>query len=216
METHPFKTFTGLVVPLDMRDVDTDQILPKQFLKLIERKGFGNYLFFNWRFDERGEPRADFVLNKPQYKKASILVTRSNFGCGSSREHAVWALLDYGIKVVIGESFADIFYTNAYKNGLLLITLKPEEVDSIIKKASESTLYLTVNLEAQTVSEQSGVEYKFEIPRFIKERLLQGLDDIALTLKHEAKIAEYEERIKTIRPWIIPSKPAPKKISQSS
>jgi 3-isopropylmalate/(R)-2-methylmalate dehydratase small subunit len=211
---HPFKTFTGLVVPLDRDNVDTDQIVPKQFLKLIERKGFGNYLFFNWRFDERGEPRQDFILNQPKYKKASILVSRANFGCGSSREHAVWALLDYGIKAVIAESFADIFYNNAYKNGLLLITLKPEEVDEIIKKATESTLYLTINLEEQKVWEQNGVEYRFEIQKFIKERLLEGLDDIAITLKHESKIIEYETRMKAMRPWAIPTKPA-KKAAQS-
>jgi len=207
---HPFKTFTGLVVPLDRDNVDTDQIIPKQFLKLIERKGFGNYLFFNWRFDERGEPRPDFVLNQPKYKRASILVSRANFGCGSSREHAVWALLDYGIKVVVAESFADIFYNNAYKNGLLLITLKPEEVDEIIRKATESTLYLTINLEEQKVSEPNGVEYRFEIPKFIKERLLQGLDDIGITLKHESKILEYESRMKVMRPWVIPAKPSKK------
>ncbi len=211
---HPFKTFTGLVVPLDRDNVDTDQIIPKQFLKLIERKGFGNYLFFNWRFDEKGEPRPDFILNQPKYKKASILVSRANFGCGSSREHAVWALLDYGIKVVIAESFADIFYNNAYKNGLLLITLKPEEVDEIIRKATEGTLYLTVNLEEQKVSEPNGVEYRFEIPKFIKERLLEGLDDIAITLRHESKIAEYEAKMKIMRPWAIPAKPT-KKAAQS-
>ena len=209
---HPFKTFTGLVVPLDRDNVDTDQIVPKQFLKLIERKGFGNYLFFNWRFDERGEPRQDFILNQPKYKKASILVSRANFGCGSSREHAVWALLDYGIKAVIAESFADIFYNNAYKNGLLLITLKPHEVDEIIKKATESTLYLTINLEEQKVWEQNGVEYRFEIQKFIKERLLEGLDDIAITLKHESKIMEYETRMKAMRPWAIPTKPAKKAV----
>jgi len=212
---HPFKTFTGLVVPLDRNNVDTDQILPKQFLKLIERKGFGKYLFFNWRFDEKGEPRQDFVLNEPKYKKASILVSRANFGCGSSREHAVWALVDYGIKAVIAESFADIFYNNAYRNGLLLITLKPEEVDAIMNKAKEGTLYLTINLEEQKISEQSGVEYRFEIPRFIKERLLKGLDDIAITLKYESKISEYESRMKISRPWAIPAKP-PKKAAQSS
>jgi len=207
---HPFKTFTGLVVPLDRDNVDTDQIIPKQFLKLIERKGFGNYLFFNWRFDERGEPRPDFILNQPKYKKASILVSRANFGCGSSREHAVWALLDYGIKVVIAESFADIFYNNAYKNGLLLITLKPQIVDGIIRKATEGTLYLTVNLEEQKVSEPDGVEYRFEIPKFVKERLLEGLDDIALTLRHESRIAEYEAKMKSMRPWAIPAKPTKK------
>jgi len=212
---HPFKTFTGLVVPLDRNNVDTDQILPKQFLKLIERKGFGKYLFFNWRFDEKGEPRQDFVLNEPKYKKASILVSRANFGCGSSREHAVWALVDYGIKAVIAESFADIFYNNAYRNGLLLITLKPEEVDAIMNKAKEGTLYLTINLEEQKISEQSGVEYRFEIPRFVKERLLEGLDDIAITLKYESKISEYESRMKISRPWAIPAKP-PKKAAQSS
>ena len=211
---HPFKTFTGLVVPLDRDNVDTDQIIPKQFLKLIERKGFGNYLFFNWRFDEKGEPRPDFILNQSKYKKASILVSRANFGCGSSREHAVWALLDYGIKVVIAESFADIFYNNAYKNGLLLITLKPEEVGEIIRKATEGTLYLTVNLEEQKVSEQNGVEYRFEIPKFIKERLLQGLDDIAITLKYESKILEYESKMKVMRPWVVPAKPS-KKATQS-
>ena len=212
---HPFKTFTGLVVPLDRNNVDTDQIVPKQFLKLIERKGFGNYLFFNWRFDEKGEPRQDFILNEPKYKKASILVSRANFGCGSSREHAVWALVDYGIRAVIAESFADIFYNNAYKNGLLLITLRPEEVDAITNKAKEGTLYLTINLEEQKISEQSGVEYRFEIPRFVKERLLEGLDDIGITLKYESKISEYESRMKISRPWAIPARP-PKKAAQSS
>jgi len=212
---HPFKTFSGLVVPLDRDNVDTDQIVPKQFLKLIERKGFGNYLFFNWRFDEKGEPRPDFILNEPKYKKASILVSRANFGCGSSREHAVWALVDYGIKAVIAESFADIFYSNAYKNGLLLVTLKPEEVGEIMSKAKEGSLYLTVNLEEQKVSEQSGVEYRFEIPRFIKERLLEGLDDIGITLKCESRILEYESRMKTNRLWAIPARP-PKKAAQSS
>jgi 3-isopropylmalate/(R)-2-methylmalate dehydratase small subunit len=212
---HPFKTFSGLVVPLDRDNVDTDQIVPKQFLKLIERKGFGNYLFFNWRFDEKGEPRPDFILNEPKYKKASILVSRANFGCGSSREHAVWALVDYGIKAVIAESFADIFYSNAYKNGLLLVTLKPEEVGEIMNKAKEGSLYLTVNLEEQKVSEQSGVEYRFEIPRFIKERLLEGLDDIGITLKCESRILEYESRMKTNRLWAIPARP-PKKAAQSS
>jgi 3-isopropylmalate/(R)-2-methylmalate dehydratase small subunit len=212
---HPFKTFSGLVVPLDRDNVDTDQIVPKQFLKLIERKGFGNYLFFNWRFDEKGEPRPDFILNEPKYKKASILVSRANFGCGSSREHAVWALVDYGIKAVIAESFADIFYSNAYKNGLLLVTLKPEEVGEIMSKAKEGSLYLTVNLEEQKVSEQSGVEYRFEIPRFIKERLLEGLDDIGITLKCESRILEYESRMKTNRLWVIPARP-PKKAAQSS
>jgi len=212
---HPFKTFSGLVVPLDRDNVDTDQIVPKQFLKLIERKGFGNYLFFNWRFDEKGEPRPDFILNEPKYKKASILVSRANFGCGSSREHAVWALVDYGIKAVIAESFADIFYSNAYKNGLLLVTLKPEEVGEIMSKAKEGSLYLTVNLEEQKVSEQSGVEYRFEIPRFIKERLLEGLDDIGITLKCESRILEYESRMKTNRLWAIPTRP-PKKAAQSS
>jgi 3-isopropylmalate/(R)-2-methylmalate dehydratase small subunit len=211
---HPFKTFTGLVVPLDIDNVDTDQILPKQFLKLIERKGFGNYLFFNWRFDERGDPKPDFILNQPKYKKASILVSRANFGCGSSREHAVWALLDYGIKAVIAESFADIFYNNAYKNGLLLITLQPQEVEEIIRKATESTLYLTINLEEQKVSEPDGVEYRFEIPKFIKERLLEGLDDIAITLKHESRILEYEAKMRSMRPWATPVKPA-KKAAQS-
>ncbi len=212
---HPFKTFTGLVVPLDRRDVDTDQIIPKQFLKLIERRGFGNYLFFNWRFDERGEPKGDFILNQPQYKKASILVARSNFGCGSSREHAVWALLDYGIKAVIAESFADIFYNNAYKNGLLLITLKPEEVDAIMRRATEGALYLTVDLEAQKVSGHAGLEYRFEIAKFIKDRLLEGLDDIGLTLRLESKIAEYEANMRAARPWVIPVKHSPKKAAQS-
>ncbi len=207
-----FKTFTGLVVPLDRNDVDTDQILPKQFLKLVERRGFGNYLFFNWRFDEKGEPRRDFVLNLPQYKKASILVSRRNFGCGSSREHAVWALTDYGIKTVIAESFADIFYNNAYKNWLLLITLKPEEVDFLVKEAAQKPLHLTINLEAQKVVDQDGREYLFDIPSFIKRRLLEGIDDIATTLRHEPRIVEYEES-RASKPWVMPTARAPKKAS---
>ena len=189
----PFKNFTGIVAPLDRSNVDTDQIIPKQFLKAIVRSGLGKGLFFDWRRHLDGTPDPDFVLNKPRYQGASILVARANFGSGSSREHAVWALADAGFRAVIGTSYADIFHNNSYKNGLLPVTLKPAEVDAIFRATAKYEAYqLTINLEAQTVSDDFGWSASFEIDPFVKKCLLEGLDDIALTLAHEKAITAYE------------------------
>jgi 3-isopropylmalate/(R)-2-methylmalate dehydratase small subunit len=190
----PFRKHTGLVVPLDRTDVDTDQIIPKQFLKRIERTGYGNFLFYNWRFTPAGSPEETFVLNAPRYSRASILLARRNFGCGSSREHAAWALLDYGIRVVIAPSFADIFYSNASKNGLLTVTLDEADVDRLFAAASAEAGYeLTVDLEKLEVSDQK-VRLPFKMDAFRRRCLLEGLDDIALTLAHESDIAAYETK----------------------
>jgi 3-isopropylmalate/(R)-2-methylmalate dehydratase small subunit len=190
----PFKTFTSLVTPLDKVNVDTDQILPKQFLKIIEKKGFGKYLFFDWRFDAKGEKKTDFILNKLEQSSTKILLTRSNFGCGSSREHAVWAIADYGFKAIIASSFAEIFYGNAFKNGILPLILKKEEVDELFKEIKlKELLQLTINLESQTVK-NNGKTYYFNIHQFRKKYLLEGLDDIAITMKHEQHILQYESK----------------------
>ncbi|KHD85140.1 isopropylmalate isomerase [Heyndrickxia ginsengihumi] len=187
-----FKKHTGLVFPLNRTNVDTDQIIPKQFLKRIERKGFGECLFYNWRFDESGVKKDDFELNHPKYEGTSILVAGDNFGCGSSREHAPWALLDYGFKVIIAPSFADIFFNNCLKNGILAIVLPEKEVYSLIEEASKHSLYLTVDLENEVIfSEQFRIE--FQVDPYQKNMLLEGLDEIGLTLMHEEKIAEYEK-----------------------
>ncbi len=188
-----FKNFTGVVAPLDRSNVDTDQIIPKQFLKAVVRSGLKKGLFFDWRRRPDGTEDPDFVLNRARYKDASILAVRANFGSGSSREHAVWALDDAGIKAVIGESFADIFHNNCFKNGLLPIKLKPEEVEHIFRGAADYEAYrLTIDLEKQTVSDDFGWQAHFEIGAFQKKCLLEGLDDIALTLAHEKAIAAYE------------------------
>lgn len=189
----PFKTFTGLVCPLDRTNVDTDQIIPKQFLKRIERQGFGEYLFYNWRFDKEGNKRPEFILNQPKYEASSILVAGSNFGCGSSREHAPWALHDYGFRVIIAPSFADIFYNNCQKNGILTIKLDENKVERLLDEAKQKSLYLTVDLEKQVISNNDDVNFSFDIDPYQKEMLLKGLDDIALTLKLEEKIAQYEK-----------------------
>ncbi len=190
----PFVTHTGVAAPLDRVNVDTDQIIPKQFLKRIERTGFGRFLFFDWRFLEDGEPNPDFVLNQPGYEGASILVAGRNFGSGSSREHAPWALLDYGFRCVIAPSFADIFYNNCFQNGILPVSLSEDAVARLIANASERPGYkVTVDLEAQRVSdEDEDVAESFEIDSFRRHSLLNGLDDIGLTLQHEAAIAAYE------------------------
>ncbi|HTY55199.1 MAG TPA: 3-isopropylmalate dehydratase small subunit [Candidatus Binataceae bacterium] len=187
-----FEKFKGLAAPLDKNNVDTDQIIPKQFLKAIVRSGLGQGLFHDWR----SKPdNADFVLNQPRFEGASILVARSNFGCGSSREHAVWALDDFGFKAVIAQSFADIFHNNSYKNGFLPIVLKADEVDHIFKSiASKDGYSLQVDLANQTVSDDAGWKAHFEIEPFNKKRLLEGLDEIALTLVHDKEIAAYEAK----------------------
>ncbi|GEB76711.1 3-isopropylmalate dehydratase small subunit [Sporolactobacillus inulinus] len=190
---HPFKTFEGRVCPLDRTNVDTDQIIPKQFLKRVERKGFGSCLFYNWRFDEKGNKKKDFVLNKPEYAQSSILVARDNFGCGSSREHAPWALQDYGFRVIIAPSFADIFYNNCQKNGILAIRLDSPRVDELIRRGATEALALTVDLEQQKLSAPNFAEH-FEIDPYQKEVLLKGLDEIAMTLTYEDEIVAYEKQ----------------------
>ena len=188
----PFKSHTGLVVPLQRENVDTDQIIPKQFLKKIERTGYGEFLFNDWRYRE-GKPNPDFVLNEDQYSGATILVAGKNFGCGSSREHAVWALRDYGFRVILAPSFADIFTTNSAKNGLLLVTLSSAEISGLMSRAASGRFTLTVNLESCTVSSQDGFFSRFSIDPFTRTSLLEGLDEIGMTLQHEAEITAYEK-----------------------
>ncbi len=190
----PFTTHTGIVATLDRSNVDTDQIIPKQFLKRIERTGFGQYLFFDWRFLEDGSLNPNFELNQPRFENASILVGRKNFGNGSSREHAVWALDDYGIRAVIAESFADIFYNNCSKNGLLPIVLDADHVQLIHERANQHDAYeVTINLNEQTVVDDYGLASAFEIDSFRKQCLVGGLDQIALTLNHIGKIEQFEK-----------------------
>jgi 3-isopropylmalate/(R)-2-methylmalate dehydratase small subunit len=190
----PFTTLTGLVAPMDRANVDTDQIIPKQFLKRIERTGFGQFLFFDWRFLDNGADNPEFELNRPEYKGASILLTRRNFGSGSSREHAPWALDDYGFKSIIAPSFADIFYNNCFKNGMLPIRLSEEQIEELFQRAAKHPGYkLTIDLEKQTISDEHGYAQSFEVEPFRKHCLLNGLDDIGLTLQHEDKITAYEK-----------------------
>jgi len=190
---NPFVKQTGLVATLDRVNVDTDQIIPKQFLKRIERSGFGQFLFYDWRFLEDGASNPDFELNQPQYTGASILLGRANFGCGSSREHAPWALEDYGFKVIIAPSFADIFYNNCFKNGMLPVKLSEEQVEELFDRTRRKPGYrLIVDLDRQTISDDEGLEIKFEVDAFRRECLMKGLDDIGLTLEHEDKIREFE------------------------
>jgi 3-isopropylmalate/(R)-2-methylmalate dehydratase small subunit len=187
-----FTVHTGVVAPLDRTNVDTDQIIPKQFLKRIERTGFGQYLFFDWRFLESGEPNPQFELNQPEVAGASILLTRANFGCGSSREHAPWALADYGFKVIIAPSFADIFHNNCFQNGLLPIKLDDAVIDQLFERARVGHYQLTVDLTQCVISDAQGLNISFSVDESRRERLLAGLDDIGLTLQHEDKIAAYE------------------------
>ena len=191
----PFTQHTGLVVPMNRSDVDTDQIIPKQFLKRIERTGFGQFLFYDWRYDSTGKnPNPAFDLNKPEYQGSTILLARKNFGCGSSREHAPWALSDFGFRVIIAPSFADIFYNNSFKNGLLLIRLSEEQVDELFKlEYSSRPLQLTVDIEGCTISDGKKKSISFEIDGFRRHCLIHGLDDIALTLQSESEIIEYEK-----------------------
>ena len=187
------KQHKGLVYPLNRTNVDTDQIIPKQFLKRIERTGFGQFLFYHWRFDDDGNKRENFNLNDPKYENATILVTGENFGCGSSREHAPWSLMDFGFKVIIAPSFADIFYINSFKNGLVPIKVDEEQVSIWLKQAEESELTLTVDLESKTILDQQGQEIKFDIPEYHRQNLINGWDEIALTLQLEEKISNYEQ-----------------------
>ena len=189
-----FTRLTGLVLPLDRSNVDTDQIIPKQFLKRIERTGFGQFLFFDWRFLDDGSPNPEFELNRPEYRGATVLLARRNFGCGSSREHAPWALEDFGFRVVIAPSFADIFFNNCFKNGMLPIRLDESQVDDLFARtAAEKGYRLTVDLEKLSIRDDHGLELAFEVDDFRRHCLLHGLDDIALTLAHEGEILAYEE-----------------------
>ena len=189
-----FTVHTGIVAMLDRDNVDTDQIIPKQFLKRIERTGYGDMLFFDWRFDAEGKPDLAFSLNAPQYAGASILLAGKNFGCGSSREHAVWALRDYGFRVVIAPSFADIFANNCVKNGVLTVALRPSEVVALKDRDAAGRFHLTVDLQKQEVSSPDGFSARFEIDPFRRTCLLEGLDEIGMTLTHEKEIAAYEGR----------------------
>jgi len=189
----PFTRHSGLVAPLDRINVDTDQIIPKQFLKRIERTGFGQFLFYDWRFTGDGSPDPGFVLNEDRYQDATILVTGDNFGCGSSREHAPWALQDYGFSVIIAPSFADIFYNNCFKNGLLPVVLPADTVNRMLADTAEQSGYtVTVDLEDQLVTEPDGTSIRFEVDPFRKTFILQGLDEIGWTLQYEDDIAAYE------------------------
>ncbi len=188
-----FTTHSGRVCPMDRPNVDTDQIIPKQFLKRIERTGFGQFLFFDWRFKEDGSDNPDFELNKPAYRGASILLARRNFGCGSSREHAPWALEDYGFRVVIAPSFADIFYNNCFKNGMLPVQLSEEQVDDLFRRAAATPNYeLVVSLEDNTIRDSAGLHLPFTVDPFRRHCLLHGLDDIGMTLQHSDQISAYE------------------------
>jgi 3-isopropylmalate/(R)-2-methylmalate dehydratase small subunit len=191
----PFSKHTGLVAPLDRVNVDTDQMVPKQFLKALTRQGFGRILFYDWRYLPGEKPNPDFVLNFPRYRGASVLLARANFGCGSSREHAPWGILDYGFRVIIAPSYADIFYNNCFKNGILPVTLPEEQVDELVRKTEKEEGYtLTADLPYQIVSDSHGLRFPFEMSPFRKEILLKGLDDIGVTLRQESAIAEYEKR----------------------
>jgi len=191
----PFRKHTGEVVPLDRVNVDTDQIIPKQFLKRIERTGFGEFLFYDWRFAPDGTKKSDFVLHGPRYSNATILVAGKNFGCGSSREHAVWSLADYGFRVIIASAFADIFANNSLKNGLLTVTLTEPQVAEIMRRAADTASYrLSVDLEKLTVEDDQVLSATFTMDDFARHCLLNVLDDIGLTLKHETAIAAYESK----------------------
>jgi len=208
-----FTTLNGLVVPMDRANVDTDAIIPKQFLKSIKRTGYGPFLFDEWRYEDVGQPemdcthrpvRREFVLNQSRYQGAEIMLARENFGCGSSREHAPWAILDYGISCVIAPSFADIFYNNCFKNGILPIVLSDEEMDVLFSEVAKHEGYkITVDLAAQAVKAPSGQSFGFEVDDFRKHCLLNGLDDIGLTLQNADTIRSYEDKRKSSAPWLF-------------
>jgi 3-isopropylmalate/(R)-2-methylmalate dehydratase small subunit len=195
----PINILTSTAVPLPLPNIDTDQIIPKQFLKRIERTGYGDFLFYDWRYNldipDHVEPRRDFVLNKPEYKGSEILIAEKNFGCGSSREHAAWAINQYGFRAVIAPSFADIFFSNAGKNGIILAPLSDAEVETLIQRSTANAKHLiTINLEAQTVTDDQGFHAHFDIDPFRKYCLLNGLDDIGLTLRHESHLNDFESK----------------------
>ena len=208
-----FTRLDGLVVPLDRANVDTDAIIPKQFLKSIKRSGFGPNAFDEWRYLDHGEPgmdnskrniNPDFVLNQPRYQGASVLLARENFGCGSSREHAPWALEDFGFRVIIAPSFADIFFNNCFKNGLLPITLSADDVDRLFKETEATVGYkLDIDLSAQSINTPSGKTYHFDVDAFRKHCLLNGLDDIGLTMQHQVAIEAFEVKHKDLQPWLF-------------
>ncbi|GHU31592.1 3-isopropylmalate dehydratase small subunit [Betaproteobacteria bacterium] len=208
----PFTRLKGLVCPLDRANIDTDAIIPKQFLKSIKRSGFGPYLFDEWRYTDHGEPdmdctnrprNPDFALNQPRYQGAQILLARDNFGCGSSREHAPWAIEDYGFRAIIAPSFADIFFANTYKNGLLPIVAPAEAVDRLFKECASEGYQLDIDLEAQKVTTPTGFSFTFDITPHRKHCLLNGLDEIGLTLQHADEIKAFESRHKTAQPWLF-------------
>ena len=189
----PFSKHTGIVMPLDRVNVDTDQMVPKQFLKLQTKQGFGKVLFYDWRYLPGEKPNPDFVLNLPRYKGASVLLARAGFGCGSSREHAPWAIADYGFRVILAPNYADIFYSNCFMNGILPVRLTEEQVDELFRRSERGEGYsLTVDLPEQTVSDAEGLRYSFAIDDFRKHILLEGLDEIGLTLKHDGEISAFE------------------------
>jgi len=198
-----FTTLTAIAAPLNMMNVDTDIIIPKQFLKTVKRTGLGVSAFYNIRYDDAGQLLSDFVLNKPAYADAEILVTGANFGCGSSREHAPWALLDMGFRCIIAPSFADIFYNNSFKNGILPIELPQDQIDQIMADAEENPdAPITVDLEKQTITRGNQFSFRFEIDPFRKECLMGGLDDIGLTMKKSEAIGHYESELSSDRPWV--------------
>ena len=192
-----FKEIKSKLIPLDMINVDTDQIIPKQFLKLIQKSGYGDFLFYDWRFDHSGNPKKQFVLNDPKYKERQVLLTRDNFGCGSSREHAVWALFDYGIRVIIASSFADIFYNNCFKKGLLPIFLSKNEIEYLFHLVDEKDATVEVSLQKQTVS-LSEKKINFDIESTRKKMLLEGMDEIGFTLRFDDRILNYEKASKKV------------------
>ena len=201
-----FTTLTGVTAPMPMINIDTDMIIPKQFLKSIKRTGYAEQLFFELRFDDDGKEIEDFVLNKPAYRDSKIIVAGENFGCGSSREHAPWALLDFGIRCVISESFADIFYNNCFKNGILPIKLPKEDVAKLMEDAERgSNATVTIDLVSQEITEPDGSTIKFDLHPFLKECLINGLDDIALTMKKAEKIDSYEAKQQAAQPWLSAS-----------
>ena len=197
-----FTRLDAKIAPLPLANIDTDQIIPKQFLKTVEREGLGRGLFFDFRFDENGKEKNDFVLNRPEYKGAGVLVAGDNFGCGSSREHAPWALMDFGISCVISTSFADIFYNNCFQNGLLPVVLKPEEVQDLMEEAKGGNHMVTVDLAAQTVVSPSGKTFSFQIDPSRKDKMLNGLDAIGETLQAAASIDVFEGKRAISQPWL--------------
>src|SRR5882672_6690546 len=199
-----FTVHTGIVALLERDNVDTDQIIPKQFLKRIERTGYGDVLFFDWRYDGTGKPNPAFALNAPHYAGASILLAGKNFGCGSSREHAVWALRDYGFRAIIAPSFADIFANNCAKNGLLTVVLRPSEIATLVSRDASGRFRLKIDLQRCMVSAEDGFLARFEVEPFRRSSLLEGLDEIGMSMKHEGEIKAFEQRGSSIRTTLVP------------